>query len=202
MIIAKIVNSYSHIEYAARVLDALDVKQPPRPRDYGFAGFISVECEGRKIVGVISNTQLINPDYGNFGPRLSSAAEANRLFSPDYLHDQGVLIGLLMLGWLESDGQRSYGQHQTPELALPVHTSVALLDAADARDFHRDKEGRLRLGYYTQIMRAGGAMAAALLLAIIDRLQLECEPVDRARLALLRNNLNWHQTLGALGQKH
>src|SRR5687768_9432020 len=100
MQIAKIISSNSHIQYYARVLDTLEVEQPPRPADYAFSRFIVVESEGRKIVGVISDSQLINPEYGNFGPRLSSPQEANRLFSPDYLHEQGVLIELLMLGRL------------------------------------------------------------------------------------------------------
>src|SRR5437879_48423 len=98
MLIAKIINSNSQIEYAARVLDTFDVDQPPRPDDYAFARFIVVRTHGREVIGVIANSQLINPEYGNYGPRLSAPAEANRLFSPDFLHEQGVLIGLLMLG--------------------------------------------------------------------------------------------------------
>jgi hypothetical protein len=194
MQIAKIVSSHSHVEYTARVLDTLEVNDPPRPTDYTFGQFVKVESEDRKIIGVISNSQLINPEYGNFGPRLSSPPEANRLFSPDYLHEQGVLIELLMLGRLEGD----YGLHQTPEVVLPVHAPVHLLESAAVSAFHRDQSGRLRLGYYAHVLGTGGAMAGALLLAIIEQLRKQVGSDDQARLELLRRNLSWQQTLGVL----
>ncbi|MEW6736522.1 MAG: hypothetical protein AB1489_34850 [Acidobacteriota bacterium] len=197
MQIAKIVSSRSQIIYAARVLDTLEVEQPPSPADYAFARFVAVENAGRKIVGVIADTQLINPNYGNFGPRLSSPAETNLLFSPDYLHDQGVLINLFMLGWLE----QGYGVHRTPELVLPVHSSVVLMPAGEVESFHRDKAGRLRLGYYTQVLAVGGVLAAALLLAILDQVEKQATLPERTRLTLLRENLAWHQTLVAFGQQ-
>jgi hypothetical protein len=194
MQIAKIVNSRSHIEYSARVLDTLEVERPPRPSDYAFGNFVVVESEGQKIVGVIANSQLINPEYGNFGPRLSTPPESNRIFSPDYLHDQGVLVGLLMLGSL-GDG---YGIHGTPDLVLPVHAPVSLLDRTGTGVFHRDESGKLRLGYYSLVVGRGGAMAGELMLLIIERLQEGAEPADRARLALLRRNLAWQQTIGVI----
>jgi hypothetical protein len=194
MEIAKIVNSRSHIEYSARVLDTLEVEQPPRPSDYAFGNFVVIENEGRRVVGVISNSQLINPEYSNFGPRLSTPPESNRIFSPDYLHDQGVLIDLLMLGLIENN----YGVHNTPDIVLPVHAPVGLLDRAGIDAFHRDESGKLRLGYYSLLVSRGGAMAGALMISIIDRLQAEAGPADRARLALIRRNLAWQQTLGTL----
>ena len=51
------------------------------------------------MIGVIYNSQLINPEYGNYGPRLSTPSRLNTVFSPDYLNEQGVLISILLLGW-------------------------------------------------------------------------------------------------------
>ena len=99
--IAKIVKSNSHVDYVARVIDELDADVPPAAEDYGFAQFVAVPLkEGVEAVGVIYDSQLVNPEYGNFGPRLSSHADL-KILSPDFLHEQGVLLGVLLLGWRE-----------------------------------------------------------------------------------------------------
>src|SRR5215211_5200549 len=102
MKIAKIVKSNSHLDYIGRVIDALDVAAPPNVDDYGFAQFVSLPVnETQEIVGVIYNSILINPEYSNFGPRLSPKPEL-RGFSPDYLNEQGILVGILLLGSREN----------------------------------------------------------------------------------------------------
>ena len=107
--IARIVKSNSHVDYVARVVDELDADEPPGPEDYGFAQFVSVPlAESAEAVGVVYDTQLVNPDYASFGPRLSSHAEL-KVLSPDFLHEQGVLLGLLIVGWRERDGRASAG---------------------------------------------------------------------------------------------
>src|SRR5919201_316842 len=99
--VAKIVKSNSHVDYVARVVDELDADAPPSREDYGFAQFVSVPVAvGEDVVGVIYDTQLVNPEYGSFGPRLSSHADL-KILSPDFLHEQGVLLGILLLGWRE-----------------------------------------------------------------------------------------------------
>ena len=96
--IAKIVKSNSHVDYVARVIDELDADAPPAPEEYGFAQFVRMPVtEAEEVVGVVYDTQLANPDYGSFGPRLSSHADL-KVLSPDFLHEQGVLLGILLLG--------------------------------------------------------------------------------------------------------
>src|ERR687885_2639354 len=96
--IAKIVKSNSHVDYVARVVDELDADEPPAAEDYGFAQFVSVPvAEGEEVVGVVYDTQLANPEYANFGPRLSSHADL-KVLSPDVLNERGVLLGILLLG--------------------------------------------------------------------------------------------------------
>src|SRR5919202_4349805 len=107
--IAKIVKSNSHVDYVARVIDELDVDEPPSAEDYGFAQFVAVPvAEGEEVVGVVYDTQLANPDYASFGPRLSSHAEL-KVLSPDFLHEQGVLLGILLVGWRERAGRDGPG---------------------------------------------------------------------------------------------
>src|ERR671927_95800 len=102
--IARIVKSNSHVDYVARVVDELDADEPPSAEDYGFAQFVAVPlAEGEEAVGVVYDTQLANPEYGSFGPRLSSRDEL-KVLSPDFLHEQGVLLGILFVGWRSRAG--------------------------------------------------------------------------------------------------
>src|SRR5919202_1658961 len=119
--LAKIVKSNSHVDYVGRVIDALDADEPPAASDYGFAQFVSIPLDDLDIVGVIYNSQLANPDYGNFGPRLSPASDLSVL-SPDYLNEQGTLIGILLLGW--RDPARSAFHHAVPRRVIPVNQEV------------------------------------------------------------------------------
>lgn len=196
MQIAKIVGSNSHIEYIARVLDTLDVANPPKTNDYTFGQFVKVEIEKRSIIGVIANTQLINPNYGNFAPRLASES-GNLLFSPDYLHQQGVIINILLLGYLENN----FGIHQVPSEVLAVQSIVSLLPDEKLQTFHRNQQGQLQLNYYSQIINGSGFIANSLLITIINKIEKFISVAEKNRLNLLKQNLNWQQTLGYLSKK-
>ena len=54
MHIAKIIKSNSHVDYAARVLDALDTPTPPTTADYRFGQFVKVATSGVEVVGFFS----------------------------------------------------------------------------------------------------------------------------------------------------
>lgn len=191
MQIAKIVGSESHIEYIARILDNLDVSIPPQPKDYGLGQFVSVEVDKTCIVGVISNTQLINPNFGRAGLRLASQ-EDSQLFSPDYLHEQGIMISILVLGWLENN----FGVHKTPEEVLSVQSIVSTLDSNQIQTFHHSPNGKLSIGYFARIMQANGLMGSTLLDIIIKKLQDFASENELKKLTLLKQHLNWQQTLG------
>src|SRR5918993_152329 len=121
--IARIVKSNSHVDYVGRVIDPLDASEPPTAEDYGFAQFVSMPLEGAggEVVGVVYDTQLVNPDYGSLGPRLSPREEI-AVLSPDYLNEQGVLVGILLLGWRDAGGAGGRGacHHGVPRRVIPV----------------------------------------------------------------------------------
>jgi hypothetical protein len=191
--LAKIVKSNSHVDYVGRVIDRLDAPDPPAPADYGFAQFVSMPLDDHsEVIGVIYNSQLINPEYGNFGPRLSSAAD-NSVLSPDYLNEQGLLVGVLLLGWLDAEGM----SHQTvPRRVIPVNQEIYRLEDEGVRRFHADKDGRVHLHYYSQITTHAGPFGAALIEAIINQLEPACEPEERQRLCVLKQALVWQRTVG------
>lgn len=193
MLVAKIVSSNSHVDYVGRVIDRLDVETPPGAADYGFAQFVRLPIEdGLEVVGVVYNTQLLNPEYGQFGPRLSPRAEL-AVLSPDYLNEQGVIIGVLLLGWRAESGEIRQG---VPRRVIPVGQEVYRMDARATEKFHRDAEGRLQLHYYSQVVAHAGPFAVPLLEAIIDQLDPLCALEERQRLCVLKKTLVWQRTLG------
>ncbi|HEX8735376.1 MAG TPA: hypothetical protein VF721_08650 [Pyrinomonadaceae bacterium] len=195
MKIAKIVKSNSHVDYVGRVIDSLDVAAPPAAEDYGFAQFVSLPLENREeIVGVIYNSILINPDYANYGPRLSPKPELGG-FSPDYLNEQGLLIGILLVGTTDKDGKVAHG---IPRRVVPAGQDVYKIDASDVKRFHSDENECLQIHYYSQIVAHAGLFATPLLEAIIGQLSLDCSDDDKKRLGVLKQSLAWQRTMGGM----
>lgn len=191
--IAKIVKSNSHVDYVGRVIDALDADAPPRAADFGFAQFVSIPLDDTDVIGVIYNSQLANPEYGNFGPRLSPAADLSVL-SPDYLNEQGLLIGILLLGWREGQTYK----HAVPRRVIPVNQDIYHLADEDVHSFHQNSEGRVLLHYYSQIITHAGPFSLPLIEAILEQLEPACAPEERQRLCVLKQALVWQRTVGGM----
>ena len=190
MKIARIVKSNSHVDYVGRVLDGLDTTAVPSPEDYRFARFVTIPNEAYTTFGIIYNSQLVNPEYGRLGPRLSSSAEMNAVFSPDLLHEQGVLIGLLLIGAVDEEGKVNQG---VPRSIVPVNSDVFTMSAADVKSFHKGRDGRLALHYYAQVITHARQFAPPLLLAILDDLGDLFGDAAATEIQLLRRTLNWQQ---------
>ena len=197
--IAKVVKSNSHVDYVARVIDELDADAPPSPDDYGFAQFVRLPVrEGEEVVGVVYDTQLANPEYGTFGPRLSSHADL-KVLSPDFLHEQGVLLGVLLLGWRARGEDGGWvAHHGVPRRVVPVGQEVFSLADADVFEFHKGAGGAVQLHYFSQALAHAGAFAVPLVEAVISQLEPACEPAERQRLCVLKKSLVWQRTLGQL----
>ncbi|HZH34224.1 MAG TPA: hypothetical protein VEX64_05250 [Pyrinomonadaceae bacterium] len=194
MKIAKIVKSNSHIDYVGRVIDALDTSAPPSTDDYGFAQFVRLPLEDMtEVVGVIYDSQLLNPDYGSYGPRLSPQPEL-AVLSPDYLNEQGLLIGILLLGW--RDRLKNEVWHGVPRCIVPVNQDVFRLSEEDFLAFHSSKEGKIRLHYYAQILSHANLFGSYLIESIVNNLSPMCCDEDRKRLGVLKSSLAWQRTLG------
>lgn len=192
MKIAKIVSSNSHIDYVARVIDSLDADDPPSAEDFGFAQFVSIPADADKIIGIIYDSKLINPEYANFGPRLSPKPELGH-FCPDYLNEQGILIGILLIGSLSVDGVSS---HEVPRRVVPAGQDVHTLDDELIRSFHTGGEGGLQLRYYSQVIAHAGQFAVPVLETVIRQLRRDCEAADAQRLSVLERSLAWQRTMG------
>ncbi|MBV9960035.1 MAG: hypothetical protein JO360_16535 [Acidobacteria bacterium] len=194
--LAKIVKSNSHLDYVGRVIDALDADEPPAAADYGFAQFVSIPLdEELDVVGVIYNSMLANPDYGSYGPRLSPAPDLSVL-SPDYLNEQGVLIGILLLGWRNRVTKER--QQGVPRRVIPVNQVIYRLADKEAFEFHQQADGQLQLHYYSQVITHAGMFSVPLIEAILEQLEPQCQPGEKQRLCVLKQALVWQRTVGGM----
>jgi hypothetical protein len=195
MKIAKIVGSNSHVDYIARVIDDLDSSEPPGAEDFGFSTFVSIPLEKQaRIIGVIYNSMLMNPDYANYGPRLSPKPDLGN-FSPDFIDEQGCLIGILLLGSIDDKGEITQG---VPNRVIPAGQDVLRSDEDTIKRFHSDEGGNIRIHYYSQVTSHAGNFAAPLLESIIERLSESCSDEDEKRLGVLKRNLTWQRTIGGM----
>lgn len=195
MKIAKIVSSNSHIDYIGRVVDSLDTAQPPQAEDFGFAQFVKISLEDETaVVGVIYDTMLVNPEYANYGPRLSPKPELKN-FSPDYLNEQGFLIGILLLGSIDKTGKITHG---VPRRAIAAGQDVFKIEADEIKKFHTAANDCLQIHYYSQVVAHAGLFAAPLLETIIEELSLDCSDSDKQRLGVLKQTLAWQRAFGGM----
>lgn len=195
MKIARIVNSTSHINYVGRVVDRLDTENPPSAEDFGFGQFVSLPLdENQEFIGVIYDSQILNPDYAGFGPRLSPPSDLLN-FSPDFLNEQGLLIWILVLGWRDLNSGANL--HGIPRRVLPVNQEVYRLDPEIFCSFHRTKADDLQLTYYSQLLENAGAFAVPLLEAIIEQLLPTCGDGQQKQLKVLKQSLAWQRTLSS-----
>jgi len=135
---------------------------------------------------------LINPDYDRLGPRLSGSADMTSVFSPDLIDEQGVLIGLLLVGWIDGEG----AAHQSiPRSVIPVNCEVIAMTESEVERFHTKGDNRLALGYYSQVITHARQFAPQLLLAVLDQLESLFEHSSKSEIAVLRRTLNWQMVM-------
>ncbi|TAK35880.1 MAG: hypothetical protein EPO21_04690 [Chloroflexota bacterium] len=204
MIIGRIVKSNSHVDYVCHVFGAGEMPETPTPRDYALGRFVRVPVRGEEqcIVGVIYDTLLLNPDFGNLGPRLSPESELE-VFSPDYLTEKAVLVGIVALGMISWGlGEPTpYPQPSTPSHAMPilapvVGAEVHVMAEQEMAAFHLE-QGALRVGYLPRLASAQNPVLTEVLVRILADLERHF-PEQSRRLALLRSNLSWKSRVEGL----
>jgi hypothetical protein len=194
--IGKIVKSNSHVDYVCQVYGPGEIASAPPPIAYTFGTFVSIalENDAGRLVGVIYNTLLMNPDFGSLGPRLSPRSDVE-IFSPDYLAETATLVGIFALGAVDAAGRVQQG---VPALAAAVNCPVERLSGAALRDFHTDAGGRLNLRYAPLILAQNNPLAPSLLITVIDQLAA-LFPSSSAQLTVMRNNLAWKSIVQPAG---
>ena len=193
--VGKVVKSTSHTDYVVQVDGSADVPDPPRPSDYAVGTFVTLPIERGRLVGVIYDTVLLNPAYGSLGPRLSPRGEAE-VFSPDYLDEKAILVGVYVIGELDARGSPS---HSLPPLAAQVDAEAITLTEDEVRRFHAmpGEPDTPRVGYLPRLLSRGGDVAPGIAQLILARLAV-LFPRQQAALRVLRDNVAFNATVGVL----
>ena len=193
--IGKIVNSNSHTDYICQVYGSGEIDNPPVPADYGFGTFVLMPIsEEAGIVGVVYDTKLYNPDFGNLGPRLSSEPDLE-IFSPDYLAEKMTLVGIKTLGILNSNGAAEQG---IPSLSVPGDSGVTKMTQGEVKSFHLNNQKLLQIEYAPILLDQASPHARHLLLCIIDNLRI-IFPEHEKKLSVLHQEWSWQAKIKPVG---
>ncbi len=200
MRVGKVVKSNSHCDYLVQVDDTTDFLDAPKAEDYGFGTFVKLEDLSGKhwAVGLVYNSQLINPNFNNLGPRLTS--EPDPIFAPDLITETRTVLGTILIGSLDYDLDGSYGQQGIPRVVVPVDTPVIKMTTEEIHAFHRNEQGRSQFTYYSHLLQSGGIFAKQLTYQVLQELiasNLFSDTETRA-LSVLSKDLAWRNTMGAM----
>lgn len=189
MRIGTIVSSRSHVALICQVDKPLEAAPPPGRTEITFGRFVRV---GESAVGLLYDSQLLNPDFGHHAPRVAGPAQAGGAPSGP-IDEPATLMSVLLLGSMAA----GTGRQDVPQSVAPLHAEVRLLDEAEIRSFHQDPVAGVQVRYVPMVLSHAGPMAAPLLMGVLDRLA-GLFPEDRPRIEVLRKTLHWQSTMGAL----
>jgi hypothetical protein len=198
--IGKIIGSNSHIDYIGEVYLETMRENPPDPNDFEFGQFVDIpkhiHGKQRAFVGVIYDTQLVDPDQGRTGPRLAQPEEQN-IFQPGYVDEKQVLVGIALLGHVVlAEGEIIEADHSIPRWTLEVDDVVRKLSDEDMIRFHQ-VDHELRLEYFQRMVDVTGGFAEDILSQILDQLKDE-RPGEAAALDVIQKNLEWETKMGGV----
>lgn len=201
MRLGKVVKSNSHCDYIVQVDDEKDTMDAPRPDDYGFGTFVKLEDDRSTrhwAVGLIYNSQLLNPAFNSIGPRLSS--DPDPLFTPDLIMETRTLLWVVLIGSLDQVKGKQCGVQGIPRLVVPVNTEVHKMTEAEVHQFHQDFQGQSQFKYYSHLLRSGGVFASQLAHQVLEDLIGDAFFVGHEQRALqvLAKELAWKNTMGAM----
>jgi hypothetical protein len=228
VIIGKIVKSSSHINYICQIYGPMEIEVPPAAAAYAFGHFVRIAVQSRlsdltriidhsideecscHTIGVIYDSQLLNPAFGSLGPRLSTETQVE-LFSPDYLVEKAVLVHLIMLGMVEQSRSSSGSPgihivHGIPSFPLELNSSVETMTDEDVHRFHlfhdqgnaENQHAYLHMGYLPHLIAQQNSLIPLVILRIIDQLE-HLFPQHLSLLSILKRNFAWRLKVETTG---
>lgn len=191
--IGKIIGSNSHIDYICEIYTERMRENSPNPTDYEFGEFVyikkTIQNQERAFIGLIYDTQIVDPDQGRTGPRLAQPEEQN-VFQPSYVDEKQILTGIAILGHAKLDnGKIIEADHSIPRWTLEVDDVVQKLPENQVVRFH-DLDGELHLEYYQRIVDVAGGFAEDILSQVLDQLKQK-RPEEADALEVIQKNLEW-----------
>lgn len=194
--IGSIVSSNSHLDYVVEVHKERDCKRPPKlsEREFGQPVFITKTIDGTEhaVMGIIYNTQLVDPDQGRTGPRLAQDDQAQ--FTPGYIEERTTLAGVALLGTARITESRAITDptHRMPRWTLEVDDTVYHCPDELTETFHTI-DGQIRLAYIDRLVDIAGNLGAEVIIALINRLRsvLPDDDPNQRVLAVVEQNVEW-----------
>ena len=194
--IGSIVSSNSHLDHVVEVYQERDCERPPKlsEREFGQPVFIKKTIDGtdHAVMGVIYNTQLVDPDQGRTGPRLAQDDQAQ--FTPGYIEERTTLAGVALLGTATITEDQSIADptHRMPRWTLEVDDTVYHCPDELTVTFHTF-DGQIQLAYIDRLVDIAGDLGAEVIVALIERLRsvLPKDDPNQRVLDVVEQNIEW-----------
>ncbi len=185
VLLGKIMKSNAHLDYVCQIYGPHEIEVTPSPEDYAFGTFVGIELANTgMLTGIIYDTVLINPDFGRLGPRLSPESELN-IFTPDYLNERAVLVGITVIGQVNNEQGIRQG---VPPLSATSDALVYRLEDTDIIAFHNIQD-RLSLAYIPLLMN-GSPLSGHLARAVLAQLAI-LMPDQATMLNVIADDFAW-----------
>ncbi len=195
--LGKIVKSNAHTDYVCQVYGAKEVPDVPQVNNYAFGTFVVISMgDFGDLIGLVYDTVLLNPEFGRLGPRLSPEQEL-AVFTPDYLNERAVLLGITAIGRIDHEGRVT---QSVPRLAANADAEVYQMMPDDIRYFHNGGENGLNLTYLPMLIHQQGDNPLVYHLArvVLDELKV-LMPDHKATLDVLFDDMLWRTQINPMG---
>lgn len=145
--IGQVVRVDSVLDWLVEVFREGDVRSPPGRRDFSVGTFLKVRAGESKLVSVVRDVVVHNPDYGTLRVKAGDREEIEELM-PDLSDRVRTLILVYYLGTFE----RGEADYSYPDLVPRLHDEVVGMSDEEVKNFHID-EGSLSVGYLPRLLK-------------------------------------------------
>ena len=113
--LGKVIGVPTHVEYIVRIDGKGEGEENLENEDYSLGNFVAISpiCS-KVIVGVISDTILVDSEYSRYGLQLSDRDEILK-FAPDYLEEKSTMVKIIALGFFELENKTGKGRVKETE---------------------------------------------------------------------------------------
>ncbi|MHA1721326.1 MAG: hypothetical protein ACTSWX_02650 [Promethearchaeota archaeon] len=185
--IGKVIRGENHILYWIQINNDLEGNPAPTPDDCAFGSFVSINPDFDKtlsLIGVISNTMLLDRDALRYGPRLAQDRETMNIIFPDFIDERIKIVKVLLIGYIKE----KKAHHEFPIITPNLGDNAVKISKGDIIKFHLI-DSKFQIGYFSNVMTYSKLylpLMKAILLQLKDLFKEETEIIQ-----LLLNNLEY-----------
>ena len=193
-----VAQSRSQMDYVVEVYRERERERPPEKQDYEFGQPVysttTVRGDEYAVIGVVYDSQLVDPDQGREGPRLSNPDQ--EMFVPGYVDEKRTLLGVAFLGFARLSARSDMEgydlvdvEQEMPRWTLDIDDPVSKLSTEGFRQFHFS-EGALQVQYYDRLISTANRFGSEVILSLIDRLRNETQAEEKM-LDVIEQKVRW-----------